>query len=432
MIALRLSILISIISNLLSATAAGDISTMTNPQRGFTSSKPADRWEQALISGNGIMGAMVLCRPLEETIILNRAGLFMPLNKPLPPVDTASHLAEIRKMISAGDYQKASDYVVELSHREGYGEKRWTDPLVPAFDLLVTTNNKGQPEKYLRSLDFQTGVAAVQWEQAGGQYLRRLFVSRPDNVIVLSITGPKGKVDCQLQLVQRPTKGQGGWGAEEMFKNGIKDVLITAEKGWLTYRSSFRQGWPGSLQGYEGVARVITKNGTTKIEGNKIIISSADEILVLIRIELTKDFTNSGIDKLKDSLAQISGDYGTLLKRHAKVHGEIFNRVKLDLDGGNDRNLTSEELFAKSSVGNLSKALLEKEFDACRYAIISCSGDYPPTLQGIWGGTWGPPWSNDYTQNGNLQSALASELSANIPECMDAFFKYMDKQSRPE
>jgi hypothetical protein len=427
-IALHLSILFSIISNLLSATAAGNISTMTNPQRGFTSSRPADRWEQALISGNGVMGAMVLCRPLEETIILNRAGLFMPLHKPLPPVDTASHLAEIRKMISDGNYQKASDYVVELSHREGYGEKRWTDPLVPAFDLLVTTNNEGQPEKYLRSLDFQTGVAAVQWEQAGGQYLRRLFVSRPDNVIVLSITGPKGKVDCQLQLAQRPTKGQGGWGAEEMFKRGIKEVLITAEGNYLTYRSSFKQGWPGSLQGYEGAARVITKNGTTKIEDNKIIISGADEVLVLIRIELTKDFANSGIGKLKNSLAQIPDNYDTLLKRHAKVHGEIFNRVKLDLGGDDDRKLTSEELFAKSSIGNLSKALLEKEFDACRYGIISCSGDYPPTLQGIWGGTWGPPWSNDYTQNGNLQSALASELSANMPECMDAFFKYMDSQ----
>jgi hypothetical protein len=407
---------------------ADDLSVWKIPERGFVSSRPAERWEQALISGNGLIGAMVMSRPLEEIIILNRAGLFMPLHKPLPPVDTSSHLSEIRKMISDGQYQKAADYVVELSRKEGYGEKRWTDPLVPSFDLLITMNTEGQTEKYLRSLDFKTGEATVRWKQTDGEFMRRLFVSRPDNVVVLSITGPKGKVNCQLQLAQRPTKGQGGWGSEEMFKNGIKEVLITAEENWLAYRSSFRQSWPGSLQGYEGVARVITPNGTSRTEGNKIIITGADDVVVLIRIELTKDFANSGIGELKKSLAQISDDYDTLLKRHAKIHGEIFNRVKLDLGGGDDHKLTSEELFAKSKVGNLSKALLEKEFDACRYAIISCSGDYPPTLQGIWNGTWGPPWSSDYTQNGNLQSALASELCANMPECMDAFFKYMDMQ----
>jgi alpha-L-fucosidase 2 len=415
--------------NVQTATAADEPNSVKVPERGFISSRPANRWEEALISGNGKMGAMVFGRPLEETIILNRAGLFMPLNKPLPPVDTASHLSEIRKMISDGQYQKAADYVVELSHKEGWGEKRWTDPLVPAFDLLVKMNNEGEATGYMRSLDFQTGVASVQWEQTSGKYLRRLFVSRPDNVVVLSITGPgKEKVDCELQLAQRPTKNQGGWGAEEMFKNGIKDVQISAENNWLTYRSSFRQGWAGSLQGYEGVARVITKNGKAKSEGNKIIVSGADEVLVLIRIELTKDFAKPGIETLKKSLAKITDNYETLLNRHSKMHGEIFNRVKLDLGGGPDRNLTSEELFAKSKVGNLSKALLEKEFDACRYGILSCSGDYPPTLQGMWGGTWGPPWSNDYTQNGNLQSALAGILCANMPECMEAFFRYMDSQ----
>jgi alpha-L-fucosidase 2 len=412
-----------------SAAALTKPEEQRSPERGFVSLRAARNWEQALISGNGKMGAMVYGNPLNETIILNREGLFMPLNEPLPPVDTGSHLAEIRKMIFEGQYQKAADYVVQLSHEEGWKEKRWTDPLIPAFDLLVKMNTEGETSGYSRSLDFQTGTAAVQWQQQDGTYLRRLFVSRPDNVVVLSITSPgKGKLNCEIQLAQRPTAGQGGWGPEDAFKNGINEVKITADKNWLTYRSSFKRGWPGSLQGYEGAARVIVKKGAAKPQGDKIIISDADEVLVLARIELTKDYAKSGIENIKKSLSKISANYDTLLKRHAKVHGEFFNRVRLDLKDPADRNLSSEELFAKSKVGHLSKALLEKEFDACRYGILSTSGDYPPTLQGVWGGTWGPPWSNDYTQNGNFQCALASELSANLPECMDAFFKYMDLQ----
>lgn len=427
-ITLLITVLFAFVPNQKKITAA-DLSVLKVPERGFVSARPAERWEQALISGNGKMGAMVMSRPLEEIIILNRAGLFMPLHKPLPPVNTAGHLTEIRKMISDGRYQEAADYVVELSHKEGWGAKRWTDPYIPAFDLLVNMEVKGDVKQYMRSVDFQTGEAAVRWEDERGEFMRRLFVSRPDNVVVLSITGPSGgKVNCELQLAQRPTKDQGGWWSEEMFKNGIKDVLITAKDNRMAYRSSFQKRWPGSLQGYEGAARVIAKNGKTRIEKNKIIVNDADEVLVLIKIELTRDYAKSGVEELQKSLAQITDDYNTLLNRHAKVHGEIFNRVRLALGGGNDHKLTSEELLEKSSAGNLSNALLEKEFDACRYAIISCSGDYPPTLQGIWGGTWGPPWSSDYTQNGNLQCALAGMLSANMAECMEAFFKYMDSQ----
>lgn len=417
------------LSSIATASADDESSVWRLPERGFVSSKPAERWEQALLTGNGKMGAMVTGTPSNETIILNHAGLFMPLNKPLPPVDTASNLSEIRKMISQEQYQKAADYVVELSHKEGWAEMRWTDPYVPAFDLLVNMKTEGQLKGYMRSTDFQTGQAAVRWEDDRGEFVRRLFVSRPDNVVVLSITGPgKATVDCQIQLAQRPTKGQGGWQPEEMFKRGIKDVLISTEDNWLIYRSSFRQSWTGSIQAYQGLARVIAKNGTSRTEDNKIIVTGADEVLVLIRIELSKNFAKSGIKELKNELAKITPDYDALLKQHTKVHGEIFNRVRLDIAGGADHRLTIEQLFEKSNVGNLSKALLEKEFDACRYTILCSSGDYPPTLQGIWNGTWGPPWSSDYTQNGNLQSALASVLSANMAECMEPFFKYMDSQ----
>ena len=135
------------------------------------------------------MGAMVFGKVPEETIIFSRAGLFMPLNKPLQPVDTASHLDEIRKMISDGQYQKAAEFVVELSHEEGWGAKRWTDPLVPAFDLIVNMEEAGEIKNYMRSVDFQTGVVSVSWEDNRGKILRRLFVSLPDNVAVFSIKG---------------------------------------------------------------------------------------------------------------------------------------------------------------------------------------------------------------------------------------------------
>ena len=382
-----------------------------------------------MVSGNGRHGALVLGQPLEEVIIFNHARLFMPLNKPLPPVDTASHLREIRDLMARGEYQRAADLVVEVSHREGYGGKRWTDPFIPAFDLKVKMSAEGTVQNYARSVDFQTGLAAVCWDDPRGTFQRRLFVSRPDDVVVLSIIAPrKGQVTCDLELAQRPVPGQGGWGPEWAFTNGIKSVAVAAAGPWLTYRSQFQQTWPGSLQGYEGVARVVARGGSMTTDFGRIHVANADEVIVLLRVAVLPDFDKSQLAEMQHALAQLKPDFDSLLARHAKVHGELFNRVRLDLGGAADRGLTSEELIAKSRVGATSPALLEKEFDAARYAVISSSGELFPNLQGIWNGTWGPPWSADYTMNGNVQSAIAADLSANLAECLDPYFSYLESQ----
>jgi hypothetical protein len=100
--------------------------------------------------------------------------------------------------------------------------------------------------------------------------------------------------------------------------------------------------------------------------------------------------------------------------------------MKIDLGGGKDHNLTTEELIKKSTNDNINLALLEKEFDAGRYNIISCTGELPPNLQGVWGGTCAPGWASDYTHNGNVPSAIASQLMGNMPELMLAYTSYIE------
>ncbi len=397
------------------------------PVRGFLSSKPATHWEQALVSGNGKFGALVFGNPADETIILNHARLYMPLNEPLPPVNTGKYLSDIRALLADGKYQQAAGFVVELSKKEGYSAKRWTDPFIPAFTIRIMTGNAGTPGNYSRSVDFTSGVASVKWSDRYGTFNRRLFVSRADEVVVLSIAGTKkGSVNCLIKLAQQLPKGSGGWNPEKMASEGIKNTFTAADKEWLTYRCSFKRSWPGSLQGYEGVSRVVVTGGSTSIEGNGIRIAAADGVLVLTKIELLKDFNQSGIDSLKKVILSIRPEYDNLLEKHKKIHGTLFNRTKLDLAGGADRIRTSEELIAKSKSEGLNAALIEKEYDAGRYNILSASGDLFPNLQGIWGGTYGPPWSGDFTLNGNVESAIAANLPSNMAECLLPFFRFME------
>lgn len=406
---------------------AQQASASTSPERGFVSTVPATHWEQALLSGNGKYGALVFGQPIHETIVLNHARLYMPVHKPLTPVKSGEHLTEIRDLFSKGKFHEAAVLVDDISKSQGYGEKRWTDPYIPAFNIELTMKKGSDVKNYKRSVDFSTGVASVQWSDENGHFIRRLFVSRPDDVIVLSINGDKkGSVSCKLRLAQQPAKDAGGWDPEKMFREGIKSYKTEANGNWLTYRSDFTRQWEGSIKAFEGVSRVVVKGGKSTTMGDSISIENADEVIVLTKIELLYNENKENLAQIKQSLLSIKPDFNYLLNRHAKVHGAIFDRAKIDLGGDKDRHLTSEQLIAKSTIGKINKALVEKEFDAGRYNVLSSSGELFPNLQGIWSGTYGPIWSGDFTLNGNVQCAISANYSANMAECMLPFFKYME------
>ena len=133
------------------------------------------------------------------------------------------------------------------------------------------------------------------------------------------------------------------------------------------------------------------------------------------------------LPEMKKRLADLRPDYVALFAPHAKAHGELYNRVCLDLAGGEDRRLTSEDLLARAAkAGTMSRALAERLYNACRYLTIASSGDTPPNLQGIWTGSWSPAWSGDYTLDSNLQLEVQSMMSCNMPELMDAYFNLVD------
>jgi len=398
------------------------------PQRGFISTTPARTWEEGLLSGNGTLGANVFSRPLDETIIFTHERMFLPTGAPVVPPDTASRLFEVRRLIDRGLYKQATRLAFDLSGQDGF---MYPDPFVPAFDMRITMSARGQVRDYMRSVDFQTGQAAVQWADDRGVFQRRLFVSRADGVAVLLITGPgNGSVNCTLELTpRRPSPKLGQKTVERSatrFKSHVSDIVSTADTTYLTFANTFARAYPGSIQLLEGVARVVAPGGQVTTKESAMVVAGADRVLVLVDVQPTYDPDRPQMARMKKNLRDLPGDYAQLLKRHAVIHGRLFNRMRLDIGGGADHRLTTEELLDRSTNENLSRALTEKAFDAGRYNIISCTGELPPTLQGVWAGTYVPSWASDFTHNGNVPSAIAAMLPGNTPELMLAYTSYME------
>jgi hypothetical protein len=387
------------------------------PDRGFVSSRPGPSWEHGLLSGNGTVGAVVMSDPLDETIIFSHERMFLPERPPTLPPETGPRLFEIRGLIARGLYQQASQLAFDISGQQSF---LYPDPFVPAFELRVRMEGEPRVTDYRRSVDFETGEASVQWADGRGRFARRLFVSRADGVAVLSITGPgAGAVSCRLELRAREP-------GHERFRKHVREAKSAAEGGYLTYRHRFTNAYPGSIHALEGVARVEARGGSSLVEGASLVIAGADEVRVIVDVSVLYEEEVSWFERTKARLASLSPDYDRLLDRHARIHGALFRRMRLDLGGGADHRLTAEELIAASTDENPSRALIEKTFDAGRYNIISSTGELPPTLQGVWAGTWDPPWASDFTHNGNVPSAIASTLMGNTPELMLAYTSYIE------
>jgi hypothetical protein len=391
--------------------------TLAVPERGFISSEPAETWEQGLLTGNGSIGASVLSRPLDEIVVFSHKRMLVPERSPILPPPLGIRLFEVRRLIDSGRYAQAAQLAAAVSEQKGF---LYPDPLMPAFDLRIKMPAESMVTGYMRSTNFQTGETTVHWSDGRGPFERTLFVSRADGIAVMRIVGPgRGAVNCRLELSPREPDNK-------RFLADVNNVAMTADQYHLTYRNGFIHAYPGSIQGLEAVARVVAKNGKTAPDGQTMVVTAADEVLIFIDIALLEQFEKSKFDQIKATLGRLPPEYAPLLARHAKLHGALFNRMRLDLGGGADRGLTSEQLLAKTTDAEPSRALIEKEFDAGRYNIISSINDLPPTLQGVWAGTYDPPWASDFTHNGNVPSAIASLLMGNTPELMLAYTSYLE------
>ena len=400
------------------------------PERGFISTQPAANWEENLITGNGTLAISAFSRPLDERIIFNHERLFMPMGAPHVPPDQSEHLPTIRRLIDEGKYKEAEELQFELTGQDGF---MYPDYFVPAFDLWIQTENQGETRDYARSVDFQTAEAVVRWSDDQGPFERRMFVSRKDGIAVVKLTAPEGALNTVVKLDPR-TLDEGyepetnhREKSDDVFAEHFGDLKSASGDDWLTFSARFLKSYEGSIEALEGRARVITTGGTaTANDDGSLAIAGADSALLFIDLRLLDDAGQSQDAALKAALDALPADYDSLLASHAELHGELFNRMRLDLGGGDDHQKSTEQLMEENSFENINLALLEKQFDAGRFNIICATGELPPNLQGVWGGHYVPAWAGDYTHNGNVPAAIAANHMGNMPELTLAYADYIE------
>lgn len=399
--------------------------------KGYVSNTMATQWEEGLISGNGTIGAIVMGYPKDEKVVFSHEWIYAPLHPRRLPVHTAETLNEIRQLLADRKYQEAADFVVEQGKKEGFpNEMDWTDPFMPAMTLTVSLKGKNEFSDFSKSVNFENALTTVNFVTADDcKITRELFVSRADRIAVMRIRSSKPTTyEVALEKFEEVTPqktltNEGNHWFHEGYDSHIADPEINVREDTLFY-----DGLYDCVEyGYRAALKIAKTDGTIMPGKVSMTIGNATETILFINLIPCKTVRTPELSA-ETAFTELKPDFDELLANHTAIHGTIYNRITLDLDDSESDMQLADELWPRSRKEGTSppNGFFKRIFDAGRYEILCASGETPPNLQGVWAGTNGPGWSGDYTQNGNIQTAILCNLPGNMFEMMDSFVNYQE------
>lgn len=382
--------------------------------------QPAKDWNEALPIGNGRLGAMIFGRPDTELIQLNEQTLWTggPVNLN-PNPESPTYLQPVRDAL----FKDSIGQAVRLL-RKMQGPN--TEMYQPMGDIIIRHQVSGELTNQYRELNISKAIATTRFTASGVDYLREIFSSAPDQVIVIRLKANKAKtlnftvdVSHDLQYTKTVTtdknlvlKGKARINNDE--RRNPKPVIFTDSLGCDGMRFQFR-------------IKAITADGKVSNTDTSLIITGATEVLLYV----SGATSYNGIDKCPDKdgkdenklamgylQAASKKNYTQLQSAHVKEFQKYFNRLALSITDQPAPALPTDQRLAAYKTGTADPSLEEMYFQFGRYLLISSSrpGGIPANLQGIWNPLLRPSWRSNYTTNINLQMNYWLALQCNLEE----------------
>jgi len=367
---------------------------------------PAANWNEALPLGNGRIGAMVYGNPLEEKIQLNEATFWAGSPHSNANDSGAFYIDKIRKLQFEKKFGEATAMADKyLLSKNGHGMM-----YVPVGNLRIQMQTSDSYTNFRRELDLQSAISTTTFTINEVNYMREVFISHPDQVLVVRITADKpGKINATLNLetTQQSTLS--------LFdQNTMMMSMISPEhekvKGGV------------KLNAY---TRIVSDGGLFFRVGAAIAVTKANSLTAYLAIRTNyknyADLSGRPEEALNDLDKAVAKDYGQLRQAHIDDFRQFFDRSVLNLGKSDYSQLpTNERILA--SKNDVSLPALQYHFG--RYLLISGSrpGGQPLSLQGLWNDRIRPPWDSKYTININTQMNYWPAEVTNLPEMHEPLF----------
>ncbi len=285
-------------------------------------------------------------------------------------------------------------------------------------DVLLDFADHSDFTEYRRELCLNEAVGTVSYTINGTKYLREYFASNPDSLIVmrLSTPGSKGELSFTVSLNDAHNGHLSVQGRTITF-NGHLDVLS-----------------------YEAQVSVVNEGGNLLAEGNKISVTDADAVVLLLTGGTNYNVTSSSYvgetpmqlhQRMSKRIERAQTQSFLQLKSaHVFDYKPKFDRVKVDF--GVKAPQYPTDVLVRSHVDHPYLDMLYFQYG--RYLMLGSSRgmDLPNNLQGIRNDDNNPAWQCDIHSNINIQMNYWPAEVTNLSECHLPFLKYMAVESGKE
>ena len=358
----------------------------------YTLSRPAswphEEWREALPLGNGLTGALIPGSIAAEHILFNRHDLWHGGNEGGEIPDISDTFRAMRDSLDRGDYVAANqDNLMAALQKKGYA----AGPEVPypLGTLNLTFTPDGMFRHYRRGVNMRTGEAFVEFEIEGCHYLRRMFVSRDSDIVVLQVT------------------------ADREFA-AFYDFALFSETGEveITDRSIRRI----SKDRKSAVNILFRGDIRSEIHGESVKIMGRD-YTILIRC------SSHGSSLSLDEFAE--ENYESLFEKHTVLHTPLYDAVSVELAEDEAHGSTNEAMLDDAYDDEASPALIERLWRFGRYLFISAAnekGNLVP-LYGLWHGSDGLPWAQ-YVANENVEMTYWHAMTGGLEYAIPPLLRY--------
>jgi alpha-L-fucosidase 2 len=381
---------------------------------------PAGSFHEALVVGNGRLGAMDFGGVDQARIILNESSMWSGGPYEADKPDAHLCLAEVRAKLFAGDIAGAKD-VLASSFRYADGIKGWWD--VNQFgcyqilgDLMISSGETGgdDPAGYRRELDLMTGLGVTRFSRGGATFTRELVASKPDEVVALRIRADQpGAVTFTAAL------------SRERDASTRTEGAVFVLEGQLP----FNKPGVGLIGGTRFLALLGVKATGGKVSTTEqgISVAGADEAVLVVSAG-TDLFDRAYADTVHRRLeAALAGSFDRLRDAAVVDHGSYMERCQLQLPAGPNAALpTPERVRMNEASPDPSLAALYFQFG--RYLMVAGSrpdSPLPTNLQGIWAEEYKTPWNGDFHSNINLQMNYWPAEVTNLSDCHTPLFRFL-------
>ncbi len=383
----------------------------------------AAKWEDALPLGNGRLGAMVFGGIERERIQLNEDTIWNGKKRDRVNPRAAQSLPEVRRLLFAGKPLEAT----KLADQDLMGVPNRQPPYQPLGDLILTFPDHANVTDYRRELNLATGIAKVTYRIGDAHYTREVFISAPDQAIVVRISCDQPKrVSLRVALTREQDSTTEFARPDRLILTG---EAIAHTNAWITPNlaaerlAAERAQLESTGVKFRAVLRAVTEGGSVAGAGSELNVSSANAV-TLILVAAT-DYRGDDPAAASDRyLARAGKPFAALRSAHIADHQKLFNRVELDLGSSEAAAPPTDERLDRFRKGAADPGLAALYFQFGRYVLMGSSrpGSMAANLQGIWNEKVAPPWDSKYTININTQMNYWPAEVTNLAETHGPLF----------